>query len=549
MAAACRPSSLGSTTTTDDDAKQIGASEPASSSVTPKASGASAIYEGSKDAVFTLSVMNESGQEIGIGSGFAITRELEKLNKLLIDPIDQDDTLYGQFQYVYLITNHHVIENAAAIAVITSDGRRGAATSVLHENTSLDLAILVAAIPHTATELGTVASGENKESPIVENRIAGLQLSASAPKVGEDIFVIGSPQDYRSSLSIGVISGFRNKDEVDLLQFTAPISGGSSGGPVLNRRREVVGVVVSYSSEGQNINFAIAQNQVRKFIQEPFHQQRSVDEGLSIQNEEELAWLSLIALGFETKSDSRWSIRRLAACRDKIASEPQVVIDAANKAINELPESHLHLVHWILGMSHMSQQEFSDDYANSSHIQDARRHLELSLRFKPDFVPSLSQLSILLQNSFRWEELLPVTDRLIHAVPRSATAHNMKAEALINLGRTAEALTEIKMAIRFDPVDGMARQRAGSILLDLGEYELALDEYQKSLAIFSEDAPELVFTTYNNMAICYLKLRKAKQAMAMLHMARSTAGKSWDFYEPAYKKRMAECFELADSIK
>lgn len=547
MFVACRPSSPQPPTFSRDIDKQSESKKSDTLGAETSKYSASTIYEESKDAVFTLSVMNESGREIGVGSGFVITSELAKIDKLLEASVDNFDFTHLQSQYVYLLTNYHVIENAAAIEVIASDGRRGDASSVLHENKSLDLAILVASVPHTAPELSSISSSENKEALILEHRIPSLKLSESVPQVGDDIFVIGSPQDYRSSLSVGVVSGFRNNNEMSLMQFTAPISGGSSGGPVLDSSREVVGVVVSYSSEGQNINFAIRQGEVRKFIQEPFSRQRSVAEGLSILHEKGQAWLALEELAYEMKSESRETIGRLAVCRDKIASEPQVVIDVANEAIKSLPESHLHLVHWILGMAHMSQKEFSADYANSPYIQEARRHLELSLGLKHDFVPSLSRLSFLLQNSSDWEALLSIANRLLVAVPRSSTAHEMKAVALIGLGRTAEAVANLKEATRLDPLDGTCKYLMASALQDLGEYELAIAKYQEAIVILSENAPEMVFAAYNNIAICYLKQKKARQAIAMLHMAKSTAGKSWEFYEPAYKKLLAECLELAEA--
>ena len=56
---------------------------------------------------------------------------------------------------------------------------------------------------------------------------------------------------------MGIVSGFRSLDGRQLIQMTAPISPGSSGGPVLNESGEVIGIAVAAFSEGQNLNFAV----------------------------------------------------------------------------------------------------------------------------------------------------------------------------------------------------------------------------------------------------------------------------------------------------
>ena len=68
-------------------------------------------------------------------------------------------------------------------------------------------------------------------------------------------------------MSDGIISGFRLKsDEVRMIQFTAPISNGSSGGAVLNMYGEVIGISTAGIDAGQNINLAIDYIYINDFI-------------------------------------------------------------------------------------------------------------------------------------------------------------------------------------------------------------------------------------------------------------------------------------------
>ena len=69
---------------------------------------------------------------------------------------------------------------------------------------------------------------------------------------------IGFPLGLGRSISDGLVSGLRPLAEnFSVLQISAPIAQGSSGGPILNQAGEVIGVAAAFAQEGQNINFAI----------------------------------------------------------------------------------------------------------------------------------------------------------------------------------------------------------------------------------------------------------------------------------------------------
>src|SRR2546430_1063955 len=84
--------------------------------------------------------------------------------------------------------------------------------------------------------------------------------NSDVAEVGEPVFAIGNPQGLEGTFSQGIISSIREVGSDKLLQITAPISPGSSGGPVLNSKGEVIGVSVATFRGGQNLNFAIPAN-------------------------------------------------------------------------------------------------------------------------------------------------------------------------------------------------------------------------------------------------------------------------------------------------
>ena len=111
---------------------------------------------------------------------------------------------------------------------------------------------------------GIVAIDRNRDLALLAieaSQTPSLILGKSeAVEVGEQIYVIGNPQGLEGTFSQGIISSIREIGTDKLLQITAPISPGSSGGPVLNNNGEVIGVSVATFTNGQNLNFAIPSN-------------------------------------------------------------------------------------------------------------------------------------------------------------------------------------------------------------------------------------------------------------------------------------------------
>ena len=92
--------------------------------------------------------------------------------------------------------------------------------------------------------------------------------NSDAIQIGESVYAVGNPKGYlEGTFTEGVVSGVR-EFQVDSkrIQISAPISEGSSGGPVLNSKGEVIGVAVSGLTEGQNLNFAIPSNYLKELL-------------------------------------------------------------------------------------------------------------------------------------------------------------------------------------------------------------------------------------------------------------------------------------------
>jgi S1-C subfamily serine protease len=88
--------------------------------------------------------------------------------------------------------------------------------------------------------------------------VPGLLLSTrTETKPGAQIYVVGSPFGLSGTISPGLASGHREIQGQTYVQISAPISAGSSGGPVIDQNGEVIGVTVASLEVAQNINFAL----------------------------------------------------------------------------------------------------------------------------------------------------------------------------------------------------------------------------------------------------------------------------------------------------
>jgi hypothetical protein len=103
------------------------------------------------------------------------------------------------------------------------------------------------------------------QTPAVVTPIVQLSVDDNI-QIGDQVYVAGNPEGLEGTFSQGIISAIRETREGRILQITAPISPGSSGGPVLSQNGAIVGVAFATLRQGQNLNFAIPSSHVRELI-------------------------------------------------------------------------------------------------------------------------------------------------------------------------------------------------------------------------------------------------------------------------------------------
>jgi hypothetical protein len=182
-----------------------------------------AIAKAANGVIVSIITSDKDGHPVAQGTGFLVSRD-------------------GR-----IVTNYHVINGASSAIVKLPDGAFYDVDGVVAFDKIRDLAVIK-------------AHGQNF-------RVVALGDSDRV-QVGEAIVAIGSPLSLESTVSSGIVSGIRTIEGKGgkFLQVTAPISPGSSGGPLFNMAGEVVGITTLYIEGGENLNFAIPINDAKPLL-------------------------------------------------------------------------------------------------------------------------------------------------------------------------------------------------------------------------------------------------------------------------------------------
>lgn len=170
---------------------------------------AEALFAKASANVVRIDVANASGENVVLGSGVIIEQGL-------------------------VITNCHV-------------ARAGSSLRVQHQDKSYDASLTLADEAHDLCKLSVPGLSA---PPLAMTALADI-------KVGQKVYAIGAPQGLDLTLSDGMVSALRRVDEGTVIQTSAPVSPGSSGGGLFNAQGMLIGIITFQMRSGQNLNFAV----------------------------------------------------------------------------------------------------------------------------------------------------------------------------------------------------------------------------------------------------------------------------------------------------
>ncbi len=419
-----------------------------------------------------------------------------------------------------LVTNFHVLDGAYSASIRTVDGAQYPVAAVLAKSRLVDLIKV------------RVDVAGSRTTPVV--------LSREQPGVADGVFVVGSPMGLEHTVSEGIISAVREMPAGGkVFQLTAPISQGSSGGPVLNQDGKVVGIVTFQVARGQNLNFAVsvdalemltdeasqpsvAEWTIRNSRQGPALAAALCSKGsrLTIQGEfeEALTYFKRAAEASPKDPDAWYG---LGSCYVGL-DQPDAAIAAYKRPIEQDPDNDM--AHFVLAMYYKTigqfdlvipalQEVIRIDPANLRarfELGSAYGALERTgeqidtfreiLDHQPDHIPTLLDLGAALGKIGRFDEAMALFTRASDLEPDNGLIHYNIGVTYSRMDRPDEAIRAYTLAIRADPRMASAHYNLGIIYVGQGRRNLALDQYEILKGLASDAADDLFARIYPESA-------------------------------------------------
>ncbi|SHK13871.1 trypsin-like peptidase domain-containing protein [Desulforamulus aeronauticus] len=171
---------------------------------------------------------------------------------VMIKTYDDQNTILCSGSGVVIHSNGYILTNLHVLA-------GGHHFSVLYENETKEYITANFIKYHQQYDLAIIK---------VDKKCSALTVKTDDHLVrGQKIVAIGSPLGLFNSVSDGIVSGFRDIDSTPMIQFTAPISNGSSGGALLDMFGRLVGLITAGFNQGQNLNLAVPSQKIYQFAQ------------------------------------------------------------------------------------------------------------------------------------------------------------------------------------------------------------------------------------------------------------------------------------------
>ena len=410
--------------------------------------GAESLYSRVSPAVVRIEVRDAQLKIVGHGSGFFVSTD------------------------GLVVTNQHVIDGANFATVETADG-----VTMFVEG--------VAAVskPHDLALLKVKARG-----------LPSLVLGSSErPPVGTRVFAIGHPMGVKNSvLSEGLVSGVGEAmggGTVPTIQTSAPISPGSSGGPLVNADGEVIGVTSAIHNDprrlSQNLNYAVPASLVHDLLKigKGGELKTLASAGGTSLDREQTAVLQR-AWGSIDRGDLRGAAATLADAKPRLKEST---------------------TYWMTtGALQMELKNYalaSEAFANVT-------------RLKADLVDGHASLGVsyVFQDKFR--EALKAFEAAAKLAPRNPKYVAAAGACLLEMKQPDRAVGFYKKALKLVPGDVSYQRKLGECYAALSQHADAMMAFRQALKIDSTDSD-----THVALAEAYVGLERKDDAMESLRRA------------------------------
>ena len=364
------------------------------------------IAEKALAATVYLEMKDSTGKTLGFGSGFFVKPNL-------------------------IATNYHVIAGASS-----------GTAKLMGRYTTYKIEGFTATEKYNDLALLKVSASGIKPLPLG---------NSDAVKIGETVYVAGNPKGLEGTFSDGIISGRHGGHAKGRLQMTAPISPGSSGGPVLNTKGEVIGVSVAAHRDldAQNLNFAIPSNYLK----------------------------TLLTLSKPAKP--------LSQANQTISAETYFL---RGNAFYDLGLYDLAIANYGEAIQH--KPDYANAYYNRGVVKGklGRNFAAISdydhvIQLKPNYANAYHMRGVVKAVLGQYFAAISDFDKAIQLKPDDADAYHSRGLTKATLGQLFAAISDYDKTIQLKPDDADAYHSRGNAKGKLGQLFAAISDYDKTIQL------------------------------------------------------------------
>ncbi|OIO31967.1 MAG: hypothetical protein AUJ18_05360 [Candidatus Hydrogenedentes bacterium CG1_02_42_14] len=363
-----------------------------------------------------------------------------------------------------IVTNDHVISNIwqtqHVLEICLPNGSRFTDVRVLYQDKSIDIAFL---------------------------SVDGSDLSFLAPspssthRVGDPVMAIGSPYGLERSASDGIISAFRRgtpSDTYPLIQTTAAISPGSSGGALIDDRGRLIGITTASLSSGQNLNFAIPSEYISALYPRALANRQK---GVDIRNMNRVVLTTISELLDERRkiaednpdSDGAWNdlsqMYQFLSQWDKA----EISLRKAISIRSDMGQYHASLAMILIMRSNINAAIAS--YNRAIEVDSAN-------------VPAYEGLSLLYGFMNRFNDAISLLVRAIPISPKEPRLYCALGSSYLRANKWFDALDSYKKAVALDSLHAQGHSGMGEVYLAMQQTEDAVVSFRRAVEIDSRNA-------------------------------------------------------------
>ncbi|MDP1537713.1 MAG: tetratricopeptide repeat-containing serine protease family protein, partial [Burkholderiales bacterium] len=345
----------------------------------------SQVFEQVKDSVVVIKTLDAKGKETAFGSGVILPS--------------------GK-----IATNCHVVKDG--VSFLAGRGKSLVAATLYAGDEDKDLCLL------QADKLGGTPAQIGK---------------AATLKIGEAVYAVGAPKGLELSLSDGIVSQLRGSPP-PLIQTTAAISPGSSGGGLFDSAGRLVGLTTLYIDDGQSLNFAMP-----------------------------VEWLADLKPGKKTASKQRSQIDWIARAVALDEKKDWAGLLAWGKQWTQADPGNA-LAWFLIGRAHQ----------NLNQLDPAIAAYREALRINPEYAAAWNNLGITYRSLKRYDDAIAATREALRINPEDAAAWSNLGLTYHDLKRYDDAIAAYRQALRIDPEEAKAWNNLGNTYRSLKRYDDAI---------------------------------------------------------------------------